>query len=124
VPTISTRYIKTNVSVTNRATVVLGGLITRTGGSSVSGIPLVSRLPVLGYFFKNTSKKNDRAELIVLIRPVVSTSPFEVGENSKVEQDRLLIEPNLDVMIDKSAPRPRPTPNSVNFRYQETKEMK
>ncbi|MEA3189012.1 MAG: ral secretion pathway protein [Chthoniobacter sp.] len=124
VPTISTRYIKTNVSVSNRATVVLGGLITRTGGSSMSGVPLVSRIPVLGYLFKNTTKKNDRAELIVLIRPVVSSSPFEVGENSKIEQDRLLIEPNLDVMMDKTAPRPKATPNAVNFRYHDPKEMK
>ncbi len=36
VPTISTRYIRTNVSVPNKATIVLGGLITKTVGGSNS----------------------------------------------------------------------------------------
>src|SRR5205823_1575613 len=108
----------------NRATIVLGGLITRQGGTNSSGIPLVSRIPLLGYLFKNTSKKNDRAELIVLIRPVVSTSPFESSENSKIEQDRLLIEPSIDATIDSSRPVVKSAPKAVNFRYQDTKEPK
>ena len=119
VPTISRRYIKSNLSVANRSTVVLGGLITRTGGSTITGIPLVSRIPVLGYLFKNTAKKNDRAELIVLIRPVVSNTPFESVENSRVEQNRLLIEPSLDATIDSTAPRAKAASKSVNFRYED-----
>lgn len=120
VPTISTRYIRTNVSVPNKATIVLGGLITKTVGGSTSAIPLLGRIPVLGYLFGNKTKQSDRSELIILIRPVVTTNPNEMADESHVERKRLLMEPDVDSTI------PAPTPhslNGVNFRYQDAKEV-
>ena len=60
IPTITTRYIKTDVSVPNRGTVVLGGLIKRNIRDDTAGIPIISRIPVIGYLFKNTSKQSLR----------------------------------------------------------------
>ena len=114
VPTISTRYIRTNVTVPNRATIVLGGLITKTVGGSNSSIPLLGRIPVIGYLFGNKTKQSDRSELIILIRPVVTTTPEEMADESHVERKRLLMEPDIDSTI--AAPTPR-SGNNVNFRY-------
>src|SRR5207253_1491386 len=72
VPTIATRYIRTNVSAPNCSTIVLGGLITDTRNTSKNGIPYLSRLPVVGPLFRSTTKNRDRTELIVLMRPEVS----------------------------------------------------
>ena len=120
VPTISTRYIRTNVSVPNKATIVLGGLITKTVGGSSSGIPLLGRIPVIGYLFGSRAKQSDRSELIILIRPVVTTTPDEMADESHVERKRLLMEPDIDSTI--TAPTPRPA-HSVNFRYEDDKQV-
>jgi len=120
VPTISTRYIRTNVSVPNKATIVLGGLITRTVGGNTSSIPLLGRIPVLGYLFGNKTKQNDRSELIILMRPVVTVNPEEMADESHVERKRLLMEPDIDSTIIPPAPA---RSNGVNFRYQQDKQV-
>ncbi len=119
VPTISTRYIRTNVSVPNKATIVLGGLITRTVGGSNSQIPLLGRIPLIGYLFGNKVKQSDRSELIILIRPVVTTTPGEMDDESHVERDRLLMEPDIDSTISPHSASAK----SVNFRYQDDKQQ-
>ncbi len=120
VPTISTRYIRTNVSVPNKATIVLGGLITKTVGGNASGIPLLGRIPIIGYFFGNKAKQSDRSELIILIRPVVTTSPEEMADESHVERNRLLMEPDIDSTI---SPHSSTSSKGVNFRYQDDKQQ-
>ena len=118
IPTITTRYIKTNVSVPNRGTVVLGGLIKRNIGGGNSGIPLLSKIPLIGYAFRSSSKQNDREELIILIRPVVTNLPSENIRNSETEQQRLMIEPDLDSTLNNAGPTPKKTAKSVPFRTQ------
>jgi type II secretory pathway component GspD/PulD (secretin) len=118
VPTISTRYIRTNVTVPNKATIVLGGLITRTVGGNDTGLPFLSRIPVFGYLFGNKTKQSDRSELIILIRPVVTTSPEEMADVSHVERKHLLMEPDIESTI--AAPTP-PAGKGINFRYQDDK---
>ncbi len=118
IPTINTRYIRTNVLVPNEATVVLGGLIKTSLNNTGTGLPLLGRIPVLGYLFKKTSKHNDREELVVLIRPVVTTSSLEAVKNSDTEQHRLLIQPTLDATLDQTVPHQNADSRAVNFRYQ------
>ena len=118
VPAINTRYIRTNVSVANKSTIVLGGLITKTQGGNSSAIPLLGRIPVLGYLFGAKTKQSDRSELVILIRPVVTVNPDEMADESHVERKRLLMEPDVESTI--AAPTPHPT-HSVNFRYQADK---
>ena len=48
IPTIVTRYIKTTVSAPNGSTIVLGGLITDDKRRDKSGIPVLSRIPLIG----------------------------------------------------------------------------
>lgn len=116
IPTITTRYIKTNVTVPNRGTVVLGGLITKTIHDSTAGVPIISRIPLLGYLFKNTQKDNDRDELIILIRPVVTISPAETIKNSQDDQRKFLIEPDVESTINGGKASSSPTPMPVSFR--------
>src|SRR5229473_4854685 len=46
IPNIATRYIRTNVSAPNGSTIVLGGLIMDDKRRSVTGIPILDRIPV------------------------------------------------------------------------------
>jgi type II secretion system protein D len=117
IPTITTRYIKTNVSVPNRGTVILGGLIKRNKRMDVNGIPILGKLPGLGYLFRNTQKKNDREELVILIRPVVTRKPSETMFNSDTEQQRLMIEPDLESTLNNAGASDEEKPvKSIPFR--------
>ena len=68
-PTIQQRQIKSSVAVQSGETIVLGGLITEQRELGKSGVPVLSRLPIIGGLFGKTDKVLDRTELVVLITP-------------------------------------------------------
>jgi general secretion pathway protein D len=70
-PTISKRSIKSQISVNDQQTVVLGGLISANAENQKAGVPGLSRVPLLGNLFSTTAKTRGRNELIILIRPVI-----------------------------------------------------
>jgi general secretion pathway protein D len=76
-PTISTRRISTKLTVTDGATVLLGGLMQETASNSDTGVPLLKDVPVLGNLFKSRDDSRDRIELVVLITPYVIADEFE-----------------------------------------------
>lgn len=70
-PTIQQRSIESTVAVQSGDTIVLGGLIQDRDEDSVSGLPLLSELPILGNLFKVTNNAKRRTELLVMITPRV-----------------------------------------------------
>ena len=106
VPTIATRYIRTNVSAPNCSTIVLGGLITDTRNTSKNGIPYLSRLPVVGPLFRSTTKNRDRTELIVLMRPEVSLTKLDLYRLRQRNEDRSHFGPELEKDDCPDCPKP------------------
>ncbi|MCH7794003.1 MAG: type II secretion system secretin GspD [Proteobacteria bacterium] len=70
-PTIQQRSIQSTVAVQSGDTIALGGLIRDREEDAVSGIPILSSIPILGNLFKTTQKIVRRTELLVLITPRV-----------------------------------------------------
>ncbi len=70
-PAIDTKNVQTQVLVENGGTVVLGGIYEQQDRTTVTKIPLLGDLPVVGVLFKNTASINDRTELIIFITPRV-----------------------------------------------------
>ena len=70
-PTISQRQISSTVAVQSGETIVLGGLIQDNRDNSVSGLPYLARLPIIGPLFGTRSRTEDRTELLVLLTPRV-----------------------------------------------------
>jgi general secretion pathway protein D len=106
IPTIVTRYIKTTVSAPNGSTIVLGGLITQDTSTQKTGIPLLSRIPVIGAIFRNTTKVKDRKELIVLMRPEVALTKLDIYRLRQKTQDRTHFGPELDQDDCPDCPKP------------------
>ena len=79
-PIISNRQLQTAVTVPNEGTLVLGGLIKQSQNKSTSGIPFLSRAPLIGPLFRSTSTDNKRTELVILIRPSVSVGNADAVE--------------------------------------------
>ena len=70
----------TNVMVPNGATLVIGGLMEDEDDYTQTGLPGLSRLPILGYLFGTREKIDQRRELVVLLTPHI-WSPGQVGGN-------------------------------------------
>ncbi len=70
-PTISTRRISTSIAVQDGQVIALGGLISSTRSKGSTGIPILSRIPVLGALFGRKNDTEDRNELLILLRPRV-----------------------------------------------------
>jgi type IV pilus assembly protein PilQ len=71
VPTIDTRDVKTSVLVNDGDTVVLGGIYETTENTSVSKVPLLGDLPLLGWLFRNTQTTNNKDELLIFVTPKI-----------------------------------------------------
>jgi type IV pilus assembly protein PilQ len=68
-PTISSRQSKTSVLVKDGATAVIGGLFKRTTANSREGVPGLSKVPYLGWLFKNEQTREDNEDLLFFITP-------------------------------------------------------
>jgi|FrelakmetLWP11LW_1041352.scaffolds.fasta_scaffold00518_8 type IV pilus assembly protein PilQ len=73
-PAIDTKNVQTQVLVENGGTVVLGGIFEQQERRTVTKVPFLGDLPVVGYLFKNTSTVSDRSELLIFITPRIVTS--------------------------------------------------
>jgi type IV pilus secretin PilQ/predicted competence protein len=68
-PTIKTETAKTSVMVQDGGTIVLGGLYKINEDHSNTGVPILSRIPIIGSLFKNSRKYGKTQELMIFITP-------------------------------------------------------
>jgi type IV pilus assembly protein PilQ len=70
-PAIDTKQVSTEVLVENGGTVGLGGIYTQDESSTVTKIPMLGDIPILGIFFRQDLKRNDKRELLIFVTPKV-----------------------------------------------------
>ena len=61
----------------NGDTIVIGGIYEKDKNRSVSGVPVLSRIPLLGWLFKNSQTTVSKQEMIVFITPFIVNSNGE-----------------------------------------------
>ena len=71
VPSIDTNKVNTQVLVENGGTVVIGGVYTQEQTTGTEKVPLLGDIPVLGYFFRNSAKIDNKNELLIFITPKI-----------------------------------------------------
>jgi type II secretion system protein D len=96
VPTIDTKYIRTNVSAPNGSTIILGGLIEDQKTKNYQGIPYLSRIPLIGVAFRGTSSSKQRRELIILMCPQVTLTKLDSYRLRQKWEDTTHFGPELD----------------------------
>jgi type IV pilus assembly protein PilQ len=70
-PSIDRREATTQVIVRDGETMVIGGVFVDTQGNNVQGVPYLSRMPVLGWLFKNKSETVSKQELLIFLTPSI-----------------------------------------------------
>jgi type IV pilus assembly protein PilQ len=66
---IATKRIDTQALLENGETVVIGGIYTQEDQSSISKVPILGDLPLIGYMFRKKSVREDRNELLIFLTP-------------------------------------------------------
>lgn len=70
-PSIDRREATTQVIVRDGETMVIGGVFVDTQNNNVQGVPYLSRMPVLGWLFKNKSEGVSKQELLIFLTPSI-----------------------------------------------------
>ena len=70
-PATSKRSVKTTVVARDQQTVVIGGLMADRISETVTKIPILGDIPVIGFFFRSTSKSVKKSNILIAITPYV-----------------------------------------------------
>ncbi|MEO8675665.1 MAG: type II secretion system secretin GspD, partial [Casimicrobiaceae bacterium] len=107
-PPINTRSIQTMVNVQSGQTMVMGGLIGENKQNTSKGLPLLSRIPIIGGLFGDQVLTNNRTELVMFVTPRVVENELDL--KSVVEDLRRRMEKIDDTFDVFKKLLPRTTP--------------
>jgi general secretion pathway protein D len=80
------RSAKTSVVVKDKETVVIGGLIQDTEEDTVSKVPLLGDIPLLGWLFKTKSKVRKKTSLMILLTPHIVRDAADLAEMTRIQR--------------------------------------
>lgn len=86
IPGLLSRKADSHVVMQPGMTMAIGGLISSTESKSVSKIPLLGDIPILGQFFRNTSKTRERKEILILLTPILVDSDYKPVMSEEAER--------------------------------------
>ncbi|MFH1765679.1 MAG: type II and III secretion system protein [Gemmatimonadota bacterium] len=69
IPALLSRKLNTDVELRPGQTLAIGGLLDNNMLTNVDKIPILGDIPILGFFFRSESTRQDRTELLVLVTP-------------------------------------------------------
>ncbi len=85
VPALASRSASAVINVHSGMTMAIGGLLNSEDAKTVEKIPLLGDIPIIGEFFKHTTKTRDNRELVILITPtlVEEDTPIPMSQRLK-----------------------------------------
>ena len=84
-PTFSKRNIKTHVSVFNKQTIVIGGLISTQNTKSIRKVPILGDIPLLGYLFRRSTTQVTKRNLMIFMTPHMLQSRSQADHMTKLK---------------------------------------
>ena len=106
-PPVNTRSAKTSVVVASGDSIVIGGLIRENSTRSTSGLPLLSKIPILGGIFGSQTMRLDRTELVMLVTPKIVNDVSQARQVTEELRQKL---PSLEGMLPKGPGPGAPVP--------------
>lgn len=84
------RAAETMVTVKDKQTIVIGGLMRDSVNKTELKVPLLGDIPVIGWFFRSTSKRTEKTNLLIFITPFIINTPIQLEEIKvrKIEEGR------------------------------------
>jgi hypothetical protein len=110
VPALATRRTETEVELRDGQTFAIAGLMNNTLTNTMSKIPGIGDIPILGLLFKSKAHQKQQTELVVMITPTI----IRKGQMGVSESLPSLVEPYLS-RPDKTYPSPDPYTGSPRY---------
>jgi general secretion pathway protein D len=88
-PTFDLNSAQTTVAVRNGTTVTIGGMIHDSYDDTVTKIPILGDIPLIGSLFSNTSRDITKRELMIFLTPYVVFTETELEEITQLEKSHL-----------------------------------
>lgn len=82
-PTIAVREVSTTVTVPDKTTIAISGLIREDKITGIGKIPILGDIPVLGFFFRRTVERTRRTNLLIFVTPTIVDSIEAANELKK-----------------------------------------
>jgi general secretion pathway protein D len=86
-PTITKRSFSTTVTVPDKSTVIISGLIREDMVKQEARVPVLGSIPVLGALFRTTTMRKQRTNLLVFVTPHVVTDMARAEERKRVWEE-------------------------------------
>jgi general secretion pathway protein D len=83
-PTIGQRRIEHSARLADGEVNLIGGILEDTETNSLSGYPLLSRIPILRYLFSQTNKERQQSEIVFAITPHVIRGTGVTDDDTRV----------------------------------------
>ncbi len=96
-PPINNKSVTSQVAVQSGQTIFLGGLISEQTSLGRSGVPYLSRVPLIGPLFGSRSKANSRSETLVMITPTVVENSVDLQRVSEEMEKEFTRVPPLKI---------------------------
>lgn len=80
------RSAKTSVVVKDKETVVIGGLIQDSEEETITKIPILGDIPLLGWAFKTKSKTRKKTNLMILLTPHIIKDATDLAEMTQSQR--------------------------------------
>jgi len=74
-PIIGSRKVQTEIRLEEGETSLLAGLIRQEDRDSISGLPFISEIPILGRLFSNTNRETINTDVVMLLTPHIVRMP-------------------------------------------------
>ncbi|MCF7873446.1 MAG: hypothetical protein K9L84_01160 [Candidatus Omnitrophica bacterium] len=87
-PIINTREAETQVLMQDGETIIIGGLLKDVKSKEEIGVPFLSKIPILGWFFKRQTEDIEKIDLLIFITAHV-IEPGEVNSIELIESDNV-----------------------------------
>ncbi len=78
-PPIDTNSVTTQALVENGGTIVIGGVYQQDNSTSMTKVPLLGDIPVLGYFFRSKTTADNKTELLIFITPKIIKDAMDLN---------------------------------------------
>jgi len=81
IPTVTVTSVSTTVTVPDQGTILIGGQRLVNEYEVETGVPVLSKIPILNRFFANTAKAKDEQTLLILIKPTILIQSEQEDQN-------------------------------------------
>lgn len=85
IPAIASREADAVINVRSGMTMAIGGLLNSQDGKTVTKIPLLGDIPIIGQFFRHTQKTRDNREILILITPTLVSDDTPVAMSQRMK---------------------------------------